>query len=315
MSAFVDGFLLMPATWCILLVCTSIWFYLWNKRISAQAVAFHYERVVNDAQHWRIVTSSLSHLSFMHIGFNMYSLYQFGILEHTLGTLEYLKLSYILLVGSMIFIIGSAYWTARLVGDTRQQQVWSLGYSCVVFGIMTVFSQLGSGEISMFGVPLPSIAAPFIALGITQVLVPNASFIGHLAGIVVGFLYAYRVFFWMDDYTFGCLVVWTVVNFLFSLKRTTAFNLPFLTIDAAGDAGVGVRRGRMINGVLVYPNNRNDIELGAMSAADNGGVLSPAVAASVPSALDEDFEIDFADEDTMSFASPAVLPSAQNNQV
>ena len=53
----------------------------------------------------------------------------------------------------------------------------------------------GISNFSIFGmVQLPMSLAPFGALVITSVIIPQASFIGHLSGILMGYLMAYVLY-------------------------------------------------------------------------------------------------------------------------
>lgn len=53
----------------------------------------------------------------------------------------------------------------------------------------------GISNFSIFGmVQLPMSLAPFGALVITSVIIPQASFIGHLSGIMMGYLMAYVLY-------------------------------------------------------------------------------------------------------------------------
>ena len=53
----------------------------------------------------------------------------------------------------------------------------------------------GISRFSIFGmVQLPMSLAPFGALVITSILIPQASFIGHLSGILMGYLMAYVLY-------------------------------------------------------------------------------------------------------------------------
>ena len=53
---------------------------------------------------------------------------------------------------------------------------------------MTVLAVRGAGSFSVLGMAeMPMWASPFLSLALTSVVVPRASFLGHLAGIVAGF--------------------------------------------------------------------------------------------------------------------------------
>ncbi|CAI5528928.1 unnamed protein product, partial [Closterium sp. Naga37s-1] len=70
------------------------------------------------------------------------------------------------------------------------RRVTAVGYSCVVFGWMTVLSvRRPAITLSVFGlIKLPVSLAPFESLIFTSFIVPKASFVGHLAGIIAGYL-------------------------------------------------------------------------------------------------------------------------------
>lgn len=90
--------------------------------------------------------------------------------------------------------------------NERMLSIWSLGYSCVLFALLTieVFLQNDSSCISLFGfcfktyhfsIPFFSFSIPFnfypfIQLFLMKLLVPNSSFIGHLSGILLGYEYS-----------------------------------------------------------------------------------------------------------------------------
>lgn len=69
-------------------------------------------------------------------------------------------------------------------------RVSAVGYSCVVFGWMTIVSvKQPSMRLDIFGLfNLPIALAPFESLVITSIMVPQASFVGHLAGIIAGYI-------------------------------------------------------------------------------------------------------------------------------
>ena len=53
---------------------------------------------------------------------------------------------------------------------------------------MTLLAAHGKGSFSVLGVAeMPMWALPFVSLVLTSIIVPHASFLGHLAGIASGF--------------------------------------------------------------------------------------------------------------------------------
>ena len=113
------------------------------------------------------------------------------------------------------------------------------GLLIVVFGWMTVLSvKRPTHAVSLLGfVDLPVNLAPFGSLLFTSVIVPKASFVGHLAASTMGYFVAWDLFAWMDWYWTGVLAFWVIVGFFSSLKTTTDMNLPFIRV--LGSAGAG----------------------------------------------------------------------------
>ena len=63
-----------PATSCIIGICSMIWFYIQKKNIGYSHVGLSYETAL-EGHHWRIITSAFSHISVIHLVFNMSALW------------------------------------------------------------------------------------------------------------------------------------------------------------------------------------------------------------------------------------------------
>ena len=132
---------------------------------------------------------------------------------------------------------------------------------------MALISALQPGSsVSVFGlISLPLVFAPFESLVLTSILIPQASFIGHLAGIIAGYMVASGTFqvrraeqnaCWHFTARFGHLNVhqmllifvvasvqgfsnmWAAISFfwfsvgtLISLKQTSPFPLQFFEVE------------------------------------------------------------------------------------
>jgi membrane associated rhomboid family serine protease len=58
------------------------------------------------------------------------------------------------------------------------RQVNAVGYSCVLFGWMTIAVLLQpDAKFDIFGIGIPMIVVPFMSLIFTQLLIPQASFV------------------------------------------------------------------------------------------------------------------------------------------
>ena len=79
----------------------------------------------------------------------------------------------------------------------------------VVFGWMSAAALLYPQAYPLFGLSIPGWLVPFLSLALIQLLVPNASFEGHLSGIAVGFAVGANLFTWFDDYLLLCGTIWS----------------------------------------------------------------------------------------------------------
>jgi hypothetical protein len=116
--------------------------------------------------------------------------------------------------------------------------VQCVGYSGVVFGWMTIASMVGGpGQTGLLGLPLSYM--PFLSLMITQIIVPQASLLGHLSGIVVGYAIYFGLFQWYSNFLFFCTLFWIFILCFFSWRsqqeEDTRVNVDFLKrIDHSG---------------------------------------------------------------------------------
>jgi len=245
-----------PVTTVHVIAISAIWVYLFTREIEVTKIAYQYDRCVNHREYWRIITASYSHVALLHLAFNMFSLWSFGFLEsdstYGVGVVGYLKCSFILMLLSMGIVTLTTYVLSTHFNRTTMRETYSLGYSCVVFGWMTI-SAIRTQK-TLFGIP--PLLFPFASLIFTQMLLPNASFVGHLSGIIVGVLLAFDLFYWVSDYLFFCAVFWTVCIFFWSVKSTSTYPLPCIDLPNNVETGVEIAsaRPRMVNGSIVYDN-------------------------------------------------------------
>lgn len=82
----------------------------------------------------------------------------------------------------------------------------------------------GSASFSVLGLAIPAHLMPFGSLALTQVLIPKASFVGHVAGIVVGYAVGFGAFAWMNIWWTLCLAAWAIVgaSSLYTISRLCA---------------------------------------------------------------------------------------------
>ena len=76
----------------------------------------------------------------------------------------------------------------------------------------------GQGSYNVLGLPISAHFVPFGSLILTSVLIPRASFLGHLAGIIVGYAAAFGAFAWMTPFWTLSLALWAAMG----VRRRTA---------------------------------------------------------------------------------------------
>ena len=187
----------------------TIAYLIWSKEIGVDAVAFAYDWVVGRREVWRVFTASLSHFDLLHIGFNMMAWWSMGVVEEMEGSFFFfsLTLSLIPLTISACLLMTKGLVTRLQAQDPVNEGAIevmrsrpAVGFSCVLFGWMVALCLKMPSYCPIFFLPslcfptfplplihIPFNFAPFVLLLITQFIMPRASMLGHLSGIVWGF--------------------------------------------------------------------------------------------------------------------------------
>jgi membrane associated rhomboid family serine protease len=137
-----------------------------------------YGPAVADGQWWRVITSAFLHGSLIHIGFNLFLLYQLGMqLERGLGTRRFL-----------LMYFGSLFGAALAVMLFAWDQP-TLGASGAVLGLAgSLGLALHERGVSPQNSPLFVLVMLNLAL---PLLMPGISFWGHFGGVLAGVLMGY----------------------------------------------------------------------------------------------------------------------------
>jgi membrane associated rhomboid family serine protease len=213
-SPFFRDIKVMPQTCMLIFVMVIIFIHQkWYNKSLAE-VSIGYTHIVEDHQFSRIFTSTFSHASFLHVLFNMASLYPVGTMEATLGAVLYLNYTFILVVVSSGFHTLMQHLLLRYRGGRYTSYVRngkSVGYSGVLFGWIVVqslsqakycpipilpslFKNFCLPTWNPFGLGFKFNLGPFISLLLIQVIVPRVSFLGHASGIVAGYFISWGAF-------------------------------------------------------------------------------------------------------------------------
>lgn len=205
-----------PVTTLILIVIFAVAYYLYAYNVNVASISFSYERVVHQGEYWRMFTASLSHMELFHLAFNTMTLYQLGMVEDMYGSLAYAYLSFSLIFLTMLICVGIDYVLIYKYNRAEQLHAQGIGYSCVLFAWMVALCVRLPKFCPIFLFPtlcvntwtipyprvlqdltgmegLPVNLGPFLLLVFTKLIIPNSSFLGHLSGILIGYLLAWHL--------------------------------------------------------------------------------------------------------------------------
>lgn len=189
-----------PVTFGVIAICVVMYLYTTYKFSgimtafeALQVGALHPIWVINGHQYYRLFTANILHYGFMHMFLNCYSLYTIGAmmgLEQSLKTKRYL----FIIVVSMLFTTGVPcllYGIFSIGGNSVMA-----GLSGVVFGLIGAMSALALYYRGQYLQVFKQIYQSVIAMLIISVLVPSISLVGHVAGMLGGFIAVFIIVKW-----------------------------------------------------------------------------------------------------------------------
>ncbi|XP_068173385.1 rhomboid-related protein 4 [Antennarius striatus] len=139
----------------------------------------------------RLLLSPLHHADDWHLYFNMVSFLWKGIkLERRLGGawFAYMLSVFSLLTGVVYLLLEAAL--TELTEDQSYSMTCAVGFSGVLFALKVVNNHYHPGGMTYIsGIPVANKYASWVELVLIHITAPGTSFIGHLAGILVGLLY------------------------------------------------------------------------------------------------------------------------------
>lgn len=240
-----------PVLISIEIVCGLIWCYINYYEIDSKRFAFNYIEIIENKEWWRTISSSLSHIKVLHLAFNLVSLWSTGFMEQSQGSLFYFQLNFLLFIFSEIAMIVSYYIMLKYLNKYDYvKNMYAVGYSAILFGFMGYACILNNGNYFVFGFNIPFYLGPFIMLLLISLMIPNASFIGHLSGIIAGFIMGFinkqiiNILFWLMFVQFIAIIIYSIYqNNLFGIMNTI------------NDTANNNRKARIVNGVIVRGND------------------------------------------------------------
>ena len=142
----------------------------------------------------RLILPGFMHIDDHHLYYNMLSLCWKGVnLEKKMGSAAFLQLVVFSLVVSHMLMVLLAYLLYANSEFGSSYHTCAVGFSAVLFSLKYVWNQESGGSTNIMGLAIPTRHAAWFELFLVSIVTPNASFVGHLAGILAGILYLHMV--------------------------------------------------------------------------------------------------------------------------
>ncbi|GAB5366651.1 hypothetical protein AAMO2058_001161800 [Amorphochlora amoebiformis] len=176
----------------ILAVNILVYFYeLYNWDYVIQNYAFC-SYMVHRGQYYRLITGAYLHGGILHIAMNMFTVFSLCIqIEQAIGSLALagLTLAFTILSSSLEYF--SRLMVVRASGDIVWLHSCSVGFSGVLFSFIVMHTYITRAEnYNLCGLRIPAWLYPWVLLiGISVLFSGKVSFVGHLAGLLIGIAY------------------------------------------------------------------------------------------------------------------------------
>jgi rhomboid domain-containing protein 1 len=187
---------LPPVTLACLALNVCIYLELYepfNLPLSKVCLSARY--ILSERQWLRLLFSPLFHADDWHLYYNMISFSVKGrSLEWRFGAAYFACLLGVFTVSCSLAYVAVEYAASVFFDDRHLLDSCAVGFSGVIFALKVLTTHyLPGGSFREFGgaVPIPSKYVYWAELAMISLLTPNASFAGHLAGILVGLAYIY----------------------------------------------------------------------------------------------------------------------------
>ena len=181
-----------PVTLSFIGINVAVYLGLLNDLPSLGKACVSAQHVWVNGEWKRLLFAAFYHLDDFHLYYNMASFVWKGIsLEGRMGSSKFLYILAVFTVLTNVVLVGLDLALANITGNFSYIYSCAAGFSGVIFAlkVLTTYN-LPSGVSMVMGMfPVPMRWACWAELVLIQLLVPNASFTGHLAGILVGLMY------------------------------------------------------------------------------------------------------------------------------
>jgi membrane associated rhomboid family serine protease len=138
----------------------------------------------------RLILSGFIHSDDVHLYYNMLSLSWKGInLESSLGSTKFAFIVIYALLVSHTIAVFLAFVLKELDIDASGYNTCAVGFSAVLFCLKYLWNQSSSDNSLFYGIPIPTRYLAWAECILISLVTPNASFIGHISGILAGVLF------------------------------------------------------------------------------------------------------------------------------
>jgi len=174
--------------------------------------------VIYRREWYRLITGVYLHGGILHIAMNMFTMFSLGpVLEHTMGSMPFLGLTLVFSLLVTLLETAGRYFISLATGDMSWLYVNSVGFSGVLFSYVIMRTSVtGAQSYNLCGMSIPAWIYPWVMLIGISFLIPNASFAGHLSGLLLGIMYCrgYLNFLWPRRSCLRALEGWEGLDWL-----------------------------------------------------------------------------------------------------
>lgn len=126
-------------------------------------------------------------------------------LERRLGSVRFFCLLIVFTILTSCTYLGLNLALFEVTRDRSYLKTCAVGFSGVIFALKVLTTHYTPSHTSQtfIGIPVPSKYAFWAELVLISLISPNASFVGHLAGILVGLMYTKGPLKWIFDFFEG----------------------------------------------------------------------------------------------------------------
>lgn len=182
-----------PVTLALIAGQTAVYLEVFEKIFpSPMSVCMSSDLVYYQGDWMRMIKGTFYHGDDMHLYFNMASLmYKGSLIETAYGSSYFAYMIAVFTGLTSATYIGLGLLLGHCLQDISYIKSCAVGFSGVLFALKVIVTEASPPGVQYLlgSIPIPSKYFYWVELVAIQLVAPNASFVGHLAGILVGLAY------------------------------------------------------------------------------------------------------------------------------